>query len=264
MVALLPSPILQFSDANGAPYAGGSILTFIPGTTTPVTTWSESTGTAANTNPIVLNAAGECTIYASGIVRMVLRDASGNTVFDQPSNTLVSVAMAPVCIAPDIATAQALLGITNSTAALATLTTGLSTETAARVAADATLTTNLAAEISRAEAAEAVLTADFASIGSTALFSTVNARSVPSVRNWNVGYTNSLTRPIFVSVVAYSGGTPYSPMSLIVSGQTVCQVTSQTAGGSLVSTVSGIVPAGATYQVSQSTWTSIQSWMEIT
>jgi hypothetical protein len=176
MVALLPSPVLQFCDQNGVPLAGGTIATYVPGTTTPVTTWSESTGSFANTNPIVLDAAGECTIYASGIVRLVLKDASGNLQFDQPSNTLVSAAMAPVCIAPDIPTAQGLLGIQNNTAQLATLTTGLAAAVASVTAevtraeaAETALTTawtaGVAAETTRAEAAEAALSARIPSSG---------------------------------------------------------------------------------------------------
>jgi hypothetical protein len=184
MVALLPVPVLQFSDADGKPYAGGSIATFVPGTTTPVTTWSESTGTTANSNPVILDAAGRCTIYASGAVRMQLTDALGNLVFDRPSNTLVSTAMAPVCLAPDIPTAQGLLGIVNSATTITALTTGLTAETARAEAAEATLTTNLAAETTartaaiagaaaailaettRAEAAEAAIAGSTAKSGS--------------------------------------------------------------------------------------------------
>ena len=32
---LLPEPELQFIDANGNPYAGGTLALFEPGTTTP-------------------------------------------------------------------------------------------------------------------------------------------------------------------------------------------------------------------------------------
>lgn len=171
MVALLPSPVLQFSDANGLPYAGGSLLTYIPGTTTPVTTWSESTGTTANLNPVPLDSAGECTIYASGAVRLILHDVSGNLIFDQPSNTLVSTAMAPVCIAPDLATARAAMGVTAAIATetsariaadattLASATSGVATETAARIAADGVNATAIATETAARIAADAALAA---------------------------------------------------------------------------------------------------------
>ena len=171
MVALLPSPELQFCDANGVPYAGGTIATYTPGTTVPVTTWSESTGTVANTNPIVLDSAGRAIIYASGAVRMQLFDSLGNLIWDQNSNTIVSSAMAPVMIAPTIAAAQVLLGIVDSAAIIATNaasiianTVAIAAEVTRAEAAETALTTALAAETARAEAAAAALRATAANV----------------------------------------------------------------------------------------------------
>lgn len=48
----------QFFDANGVPLAGGRLYTYAAGTTTPETTYTSSTGATANSNPIILNAAG--------------------------------------------------------------------------------------------------------------------------------------------------------------------------------------------------------------
>ena len=48
----------QFFDSNGVPLAGGLLYVYTAGTTTPATTWTTNAGTSANTNPIVLNAAG--------------------------------------------------------------------------------------------------------------------------------------------------------------------------------------------------------------
>jgi hypothetical protein len=48
----------QFFDANGAPLTGGLLYSYLSGTTTPVTTYTTRDGTANNTNPIVLDAAG--------------------------------------------------------------------------------------------------------------------------------------------------------------------------------------------------------------
>ena len=176
MVALLPNPEPQFCDANGLPYAGGTIDTYVPGTTTLKSTWSEDTGTTLNTNPIVLDSAGRCIIYGDGAYRLILKDADGTLIWDQDSNTLVSAAMAPVVIAATIADAQVLLGIVDEAAALATLTAGLAAEvtraTAAEAvltAADSTLANAITAEVTRAEAAEAALAASIAALGSTGL-----------------------------------------------------------------------------------------------
>jgi hypothetical protein len=48
----------QFFDANGAPLTGGLLYSYLSGTSTPVTTYTTRDGTANNTNPIVLDAAG--------------------------------------------------------------------------------------------------------------------------------------------------------------------------------------------------------------
>jgi hypothetical protein len=63
--ALLPWVKPQFFDAAGDPVASGKLYSFVAGTTTPQPTYSDVSLTTANTNPIVLNAAGESatTIY---------------------------------------------------------------------------------------------------------------------------------------------------------------------------------------------------------
>src|SRR5262245_14830116 len=59
--ALLPWVKPQFSDAEGVPVASGKLYSFVAGTTTPQPTYSDVdlADEHANTNPIVLNAAGE-------------------------------------------------------------------------------------------------------------------------------------------------------------------------------------------------------------
>jgi hypothetical protein len=48
----------QFFDDNGDPLTGGLLYVYTAGTTTPATTWTTNSGAVANTNPIVLDAAG--------------------------------------------------------------------------------------------------------------------------------------------------------------------------------------------------------------
>jgi hypothetical protein len=48
----------QFFDDNGSPLTGGKVYTYAAGTTTPLATYTTSAGTVANTNPIILDAAG--------------------------------------------------------------------------------------------------------------------------------------------------------------------------------------------------------------
>ncbi len=56
---LMPMPVIQFSDANGNPLAGGYVYTYEAGTSINQATYTDSTGTTVNTDPVVLNAAGE-------------------------------------------------------------------------------------------------------------------------------------------------------------------------------------------------------------
>jgi hypothetical protein len=64
--SLSPPPKLQFFDANGAPLAGGQLYTYAAGTTTPLTSYTDSTGVSANTNPIILDSRGEANVWLGG------------------------------------------------------------------------------------------------------------------------------------------------------------------------------------------------------
>jgi hypothetical protein len=48
----------QFFDNNGVPLSGGKIYAYEAGTTTPLATYTSSTGATAHTNPIVLDSGG--------------------------------------------------------------------------------------------------------------------------------------------------------------------------------------------------------------
>ena len=65
MTSLAPMPKLQFLDANGTPLVGGKVYTYAAGTTTPLAAYTDVTGAAPHTNPIILDAAGEAVIWLS-------------------------------------------------------------------------------------------------------------------------------------------------------------------------------------------------------
>jgi hypothetical protein len=66
--SLSPTPKLQFFDLNGAPLSGGLLYTYAAGTTTPLATYTDSTGNFANTNPIVLDSRGEANVWLEGAI----------------------------------------------------------------------------------------------------------------------------------------------------------------------------------------------------
>jgi hypothetical protein len=61
----------QFFDNNGVPLSGGKIYTYEAGTTTPLASYTSSTGSTAHTNPIVLNSAGR--VPSGGEIWIALR-----------------------------------------------------------------------------------------------------------------------------------------------------------------------------------------------
>lgn len=62
-VAPSPMPHLQFFDAAGKPLAGGRVITYAAGTTTLLNTYIDATGTAVNTDPIILDSGGFADIW---------------------------------------------------------------------------------------------------------------------------------------------------------------------------------------------------------
>jgi len=64
MTAMLsPSPKLQFFASSGDLLVGGKLYTYAAGTTTPLTTYVDSAGVTANTNPIILDSRGEANVW---------------------------------------------------------------------------------------------------------------------------------------------------------------------------------------------------------
>ncbi len=78
---LSPYAKQQFFNNNGGFNANGTITTYAAGTSTPIATYTSSGAT--NTNPIVLNARGECDIWLlpNTGYKFVLADPSGNTIW---------------------------------------------------------------------------------------------------------------------------------------------------------------------------------------
>lgn len=81
MATLLPNGKQQFDNSAGAPLVGGKLYTYDAGTTNPRTTWQDSNATVPNTNPVVLDARGEATVFWSGVYKVILKDASDNTIW---------------------------------------------------------------------------------------------------------------------------------------------------------------------------------------
>jgi len=95
-----------FITGTNRPLAGGLLYTYLVGTTTPAATYSDNAGTP-NTNPIVLDADGECDLYLDDSVsyRLVLKNSAGVTQFDEDRIQSISSAQLASLAATASATA---------------------------------------------------------------------------------------------------------------------------------------------------------------
>lgn len=82
--AVTPIPFVKarFFDRCGKPLAGGKVYTYFANTTTPKVTYKDPYGLTPNTNPIILDAAGEADIYLDGTYRIRVTDAKDVLVND--------------------------------------------------------------------------------------------------------------------------------------------------------------------------------------
>jgi len=74
-------PKFKAFDTNGKPLVGGKVYTYNAGATTAQKTYGTASHTVTNTNPVVLNAAGEADIYATGTIKLILKDSSDHTLW---------------------------------------------------------------------------------------------------------------------------------------------------------------------------------------
>ena len=88
MAGLLLSPQYQFVDANGVPYVGGMLSTYVPNSFTPKETFQNASETTANSNPIVLDSRGTCVVYGDGDYRVILADQFGANMYSRPVPTV--------------------------------------------------------------------------------------------------------------------------------------------------------------------------------
>ena len=112
MTAVLsPSPKTQFFTAAGVPLVGGKLYTYASGTTTPLATYTDSTGVTANANPVILDSRGEANVwFGPSRYTLVLKDSLDNLIWtaaginSSPSaqtNAIVATASQTVFTVPE-------------------------------------------------------------------------------------------------------------------------------------------------------------------
>lgn len=109
------SPFLRFYDSSGNPLANGKVYTYVAGTNTPQTTYSDTSGSTANTNPVILDAKGEAVICltAGASYKYVVKTAADATVRTDDNIAVTAYPTAAgnsIIAAADAAAQRVLLG----------------------------------------------------------------------------------------------------------------------------------------------------------
>lgn len=85
---LSPIPFMQFFDLTGAPLVGGKLETFAAGTSTPLATYTDSSGLVANPTTITLNTRGEAAVWLGPVAyKLTLKDAAGVLIWTSDNIT---------------------------------------------------------------------------------------------------------------------------------------------------------------------------------
>jgi len=100
MAAYLAPIPTTFLDDQGNPLSGGKVYTYASGTTTPQASFTDATGSVANTNPVILDSAGRANIYFGSSAYSLKVTTSGDVFVRQYDNVSAS---APSTIVSDIA-----------------------------------------------------------------------------------------------------------------------------------------------------------------
>lgn len=97
MAVVTPTPKAQFLKLDGTPIVGGKVYTYAAGTTTPLATYTDSSGTTPNENPVILDARGEADIWlGSASYKFRLTDANDVDIWTVDNIAPPTTAVSPV------------------------------------------------------------------------------------------------------------------------------------------------------------------------
>lgn len=81
MTIIAPYVFWQEHDNNGDPLAGGKVYTYEAGTSTPKSTYTDSTGSSLNSNPVILDSAGRASIWlGDGGYKFIIKTSDDVTI----------------------------------------------------------------------------------------------------------------------------------------------------------------------------------------
>lgn len=90
-VVPVPLPRFQATDGSGRPLAFGCVDTWASGTTSPIDSYTDSTGTTKNQNPVILSANGSASIWLLAGQNYTLRVKSSGGTHCSAGSTIYTV-----------------------------------------------------------------------------------------------------------------------------------------------------------------------------
>lgn len=97
MAVVTPTPKAQFLKLDGTPMVGGKVYSYAAGTTTPQNTFTDSTGTTPNENPVILDSRGEANIWlGAASYKFRLTDANDVEIWTVDNVAPPTTAVSPV------------------------------------------------------------------------------------------------------------------------------------------------------------------------
>jgi hypothetical protein len=118
MAILTPFPKFRAFTANGLPMAGGKLYTFLTGTSTPQSTYTDQSAMSFNTNPVILDANGEANVWLDSTVRYRFRLDDSTDVTQWTVDGLGDPGASGIPNGMNIAVARATLTASNNAAEL--------------------------------------------------------------------------------------------------------------------------------------------------
>lgn len=84
MVAvILTNGKFRATDNDGNPLSGGKLNTYVAGTSTPKSSYSDALNYTPNANPVILNSRGEASVFLDGTYKLVLTDSDDTTIYTE-------------------------------------------------------------------------------------------------------------------------------------------------------------------------------------
>ncbi len=89
---LLPNVFQTWQDSNGSPLNGGKLYSYAAGTVTPQATYTDEGAGTANANPVVLNSAGQASVWLRTDLsyKLVMKDSLNNVLWTSDHVNIVN------------------------------------------------------------------------------------------------------------------------------------------------------------------------------